>query len=717
EECTACRILRQFGFTDKEAESYLVTVSDRNTGRVLVSPVTRKIIVRAEELAEKDDALCGSIHILLSACLVRTSLAAKILAGHKIDYDRILSVAEGIKNYDPEPKQVAMPKKTDVHAQNTPISEIESFGEFLTEKARKNELEPFFGREKVLERILRVLSRKNKNNPMLVGESGVGKTAVVEGLAQLAVGRSAPDFLRNKEIFSLNVGSLLSGTRYRGDLEEKVGTLLKNLRGKNVILFIDEAHVLLSGGGSDQNVTLSSLLKPALCGDIPVVGATTFDEYTRYIERDPAFERRFTKVIVPEMTIDETNELILRKKAGLEKHFGLSIDKKAATLATDLSVRYLSDGFLPDKAIDLTEEAFAKAKAEQKKKVTEEDVRYVLSERTGIPVNKLTIEERKRALQIEEELKKRVMGQPEAIDKTASAIRRTYAGLKDEERPYSFLFIGPTGVGKTETAKTLAEVLFGNENELIRFDMSEFSEKNSVAKLIGSPPGYVGYEEGGRLTEAVRKKPYSVLLLDEIEKADASVYSLLLQLLDDGRLTDAKGKTVDFSHVIVIMTGNIGVKNRSKNKGSVGFITAEKDDKEGVFSELKSILPPEFINRINNIIIFDDLSKEILPSIANKLLERIKRTLLHERGIELDVSKSVLTYLADRGYDKEYGARPLRRLIEREIEDELSRYLLETDPKNCSLTITLCGNKPQIRKKRRPKSHACGNQRKKLSPR
>ncbi len=700
EECTACRILHRFGFTDKIAESYLVTVSDRNTGRVLVSPVTRKIIGGAEELAGMEESSCGSIHILLSVCKTRSSLAAKILSRHKIDYDRVLSVAEGIKNFDPEPKQVGLSIDIDKKPTNVPNSELEQFGIFLTEKARNNELEPFYGREKVIERMLRVLSRKNKNNPMLVGESGVGKTAVVEGLAQLAVSNTAPEFLRGKEIFSLNVGSLLSGTRYRGDLEEKTGTLLKLLRGKNIILFIDEAHILLSGGGSDQNTTLSTLLKPALCGELSVIGATTFDEYTKYIERDPAFERRFTKIVVPEMTVDETNDLLKRKKEGLEKHFHLSISADAIPLSTDLSVRYLPDGFLPDKAIDLLEEACAKAVTEKKKRVTDDDVRYVLSERTGIPTSKLTSEERKSALCLEEELKKRVMGQPEAIEKTASAIRRTYAGLKDESRPYSFLFIGPTGVGKTETAKTLAEVLFGSEKELIRFDMSEFSEKNSVAKLIGSPPGYVGYEEGGRLTDAVRKKPYSVLLLDEIEKADAGVYNLLLQALDDGRLTDAKGKTVDFSHVIIIMTGNIGVKNRNNLTSSVGFVTAEKDDKEGIDAELRAALPPEFINRINNIIIFKRLRKEILPSIANKLLERIKKALLRERGIELDVSKSVLTYLADKGYDKEYGARPLRRLVEREIEDELSRYLLETDPKNCSLTITLCGNKPQIRKKK-----------------
>lgn len=475
---------------------------------------------------------------------------------------------------------------------------------------------------------------------------------------------------------------------------------MKLLANGNVILFIDEAHTLLSGGGNEQNVNLSSLLKPALSGKVSVIGATTFDEYAKYVERDPAFERRFTKIVVPELSPEETVRLIERKKEGLEKHFSLKISDDTIRIATELSVRYVSDRYLPDKAIDLIEEACAGAAVKGKKLVGEEDVRSVLSESTGIPIKELTSDERKKVLRLEEELNKRVMGQKEALTKTANAVKRTYAGLKDEKKPYSFLFIGPTGVGKTEMAKTLAEVLFGSEDDLIRFDMSEFSEKNSTTKLIGSPPGYVGYEEGGRLTEAVKRKPYSVLLFDEIEKADPDVYNLFLQVLDDGRLSDAKGKTINFSHTLIIMTGNIGAKKRAITDGSVGFVTQKSDRKEATYEELKNIMPPEFINRINDIIIFEKLSKDIMPLIANKLLERIKKALLRERGIKLEVSQSVLSYLAERGYDKEYGARPLRRLIEREIEDELSRYLLETDPKNCSLTITLCGNKPQIRKKK-----------------
>ena len=707
-DCKAARILQRFGFNGKEAASYLVTVSDRTTGRVLVSPVTRQIIGRAGEIAERESSQCGTIHLLLSVCSHKSSLAAKILSRYKIDYDRVLSVVESLnrQNIFNDRQSIKTVESTN---DSTPSTELEQYGVFLTEKARKKELEAFFGREKELERLFRILSRKNKNNPMLVGESGVGKTAVVEGLAQAIVNGNVPDFLKSKEIFSLNVYSVLAGTRYRGDLEEKVGSIMKLLSGGNMIVFIDDAHSLLSGGGSEQNVNLSSLLKPALCGDMSVIGATTFDEYAKYVERDPAFERRFTKVVIPELSAEETIRLIEQKKAALEKHFSLSIPDIAIRTATELSVRYISDRFLPDKAIDLIEEACAEASVKGHKSVDEEDIRSVLSDSTGIPVKELTSDERKKVLRLEEELNKRVMGQDEALLKTANAVKRTYAGLKDEKKPYSFLFIGPTGVGKTETAKTLAEVLFGSEDELIRFDMSEFSEKNSTAKLIGSPPGYVGYEEGGRLTEAVKRKPYSVLLFDEIEKADPDVYNLFLQVLDDGRLRDAKGKSVDFSHTLIIMTGNIGTKNRKKKNLGVGFVNNVTDPNADVYDELKTVMPPEFINRINDIIIFRDLSKEIMPSIANKILERIKKALESERGIILNISESVLSYLAEKGYDKEYGARPMRRLIEREIEDELSRYLLEEDPQNCSLEIIMCDNKPQIRKKRRTISHACGN--------
>ena len=713
-DCDAARILLRFGFSVKEAEAYLVTVSDRTTGRVLVSPVARHIIGRAGEIAEGESEQCNTIHLLLSVCAHKSSLAAKILSRYKIDYERVLSVAEGLHAQKNRKEETAIVGTEKTGVFRVP-SELEQYGVFLTEKARKGELEPFFGRERELERIFRILSRKNKNNPMLVGESGVGKTAVVEGLAQKIISGEAPDFLKNKEIFSLNVYSVLAGTRYRGDLEEKFGSILKLLSNENVILFIDEAHNLLSGGSSEQTVGLSSLLKPALCGKLNVIGATTFDEYAKYVERDPAFERRFTKVVIPELSAEETVRLIERKKEGLEKHFSLKISSEAIRTATELSVRYVSDRYLPDKAVDLIEEACAGAAVNGKRQVDEEDIRSVLSESTGIPVKELTADERKKVLRLEEELNKRVMGQREALIKTANAVKRTYAGLKDDKKPYSFLFIGPTGVGKTETAKTLAEVLFGSEDELIRFDMSEFSEKNSTSKLIGSPPGYVGYEEGGRLTEAVKRKPYSVLLFDEIEKADPDVYNLFLQVLDDGRLSDAKGKTIDFSHTLIIMTGNIGMRSKKIKKEAVGFGERSFDQKEGIYEELKAVMPPEFINRIDNIIIFEELSKDIMPSIANKLLERIKKALESERGIILNISDSVLSYLAEKGYDKEYGARPMRRLIEREIEDELSRYLLEEDPQNCSLEITMCDNKPQIRKKRRTISHACGNQRKKLS--
>ena len=525
----------------------------------------------------------------------------------------------------------------------------------------------------------------------------MGKTAVIEGLAQRIAQGDVPPFLQKKEIFSLNVSSLVSGTRYRGDLEEKTEKLLRFAQDDRIILFIDEIHTLVNAGG-EQNVSLSSLLKPALTGKLTVIGATTFEEYAKYVEKDPAFERRFTKVIVEETTREETVFLLDKKVPSLEEHFGLSVRKEAVNAAVELSARYIKDRFFPDKAIDLMEETCAKVSIAGRKTVKKEDVKEVLSESTGLPVQDLCTEERERVLKLEEELKKRVKGQDKGMEEVALAVKRTYAGLKEAGRPYSFLFVGSTGVGKTETAKTLAEVLFGSESDLVRFDMSEFTEKNSVAKLIGSPPGYVGYDEGGKLTEAVRRKPYCVLLFDEIEKADGEIYDLFLQLLDDGRLTDGKGRTVDFSHAIVIMTSNIGSPKKTDKK-AVGFIPQSQGEQAKRTEKLKEYFSPEFLNRINKIIFFDSLRKEDLVPIANKLVERIKEALKKERNVDLSVKSEVITFLAEKGYDPEYGARPLRRITESLLEDEISRIILKDDLKNCSLEISMRGEKPQIRTK------------------
>ena len=693
-ECSGAQILKRLGFAEKEAESYLVTVSDRSTGRVIISPVTRQIISLAAKLAENESVPCDTGHILLSLCYHRSSLAAKILSRHKIDYDLILPivVSDASKNESEEMLPISSAPTINVEVE----TELIKFGEFLTKKVRDNKTEPFYGREKEIARLMQVLCRKNKNNPILIGESGVGKTAIVDGLAQKIVSGDVPPFLKNKEIFSLDVSSVVSGTKYRGDLEEKTQQLLKLTENEQIIVFIDEIHTLLNTGNGDQSVNLSSLIKPALTGKLTVIGATTFDEYKKYVEKDVAFERRFTKIVVEEMSPDDTIKLLQNKLPTLERHFDLKISNEAVKASVDLSERFVKDRFFPDKAIDLIEETCAKAAISGQKRITKDDVRQVLADSTGLPVKTLSAEDRERVLQLEKELKKRVKGQDKGLEDVALAIKRTYAGLNEGKRPYSFLFIGPTGVGKTETAKTLAEVLFGAEENLIRFDMSEFSDKNSASKFIGSPPGYVGYEEGGRLTEAVRRQPYCVLLFDDVEKADAEIYDLFLQMLDDGRLTDGKGRTVDFSHAIVIMTSNLG-STKITDKKTVGFIVREEEDRR--MERLKEYFAPEFLNRINKIIFFNSLCKEDLVPIANKLVERIKETLKKERNVTLSVRPEVIAFLAEKGYDKEYGARPLRRVVESLVEDEISQVILTGDLKNCSLEITMCGEKPQIRTK------------------
>ncbi|WP_017754891.1 ATP-dependent protease ATP-binding subunit ClpC [Calidifontibacillus oryziterrae] len=624
---------------------------------------------------------------------------------------------------------------------NTPT--LDSLARDLTQIAREGSLDPVIGRGKEIQRVIEVLSRRTKNNPVLIGEPGVGKTAIAEGLAQQIVQNEVPEILRNKRVMTLDMGTVVAGTKYRGEFEDRLKKVMDEIRqAGNIILFIDELHTLIGAGGAEGAIDASNILKPSLArGELQCIGATTLDEYRKYIEKDAALERRFQPIQVGEPTKEEAILILRGLRDRYEAHHRVTITDEAIEEAVKLSDRYISDRFLPDKAIDLIDEAAAKVrlrsytappnlkeleqkleeikkekdaavqsqefekaaslrdteqrlredlektKKEWKEKqgqedseVTTEDIALVVSAWTGIPVSKLAQAETDRLLNMESVLHNRVIGQEEAVIAVAKAIRRARAGLKDPKRPIgSFIFLGPTGVGKTELARALAEAMFGDEDALIRIDMSEYMEKHATSRLVGSPPGYVGYDEGGQLTEKVRRKPYSVILLDEIEKAHPEVFNILLQVLEDGRLTDSKGRTVDFRNTIVIMTSNVGASELKRNK-YVGFNVQEgqeyKDMKSKVMDSLKKAFRPEFLNRIDEIIVFHSLEKqhigEIVSLMANELTKRLR-----EQGIEFELSETAKQKIADEGFDPEYGARPLRRALQKHAEDRLSEELLK----------------------------------------
>ena len=620
---------------------------------------------------------------------------------------------------------------------------IKSMGRDLTQKARDGKIDPIIGRQEEIERVIEILCRKNKNNPVLIGEAGVGKSAVVDGLALAIVKGEVPELLKNKTIFSLELGGLMAGTKFRGELEDRLKQLIDYITtNKDIVVFIDEIHTLVQVGGDKGEVNPADMLKPYLArGEFQTIGATTTDEYKRYIEKDKALERRFQPVMVNPPSVEQTIEILRGLKDSFEVFHKVKIGDDAIVAAASLSDRYIMDRSLPDKAIDLIDEASSKAKVVGKRKpdelieleeliqkyeaekkeslfaenfekasefrdkiretqdkikalyngsinsnelvITQEDICNVISQWTKIPVSKITENERERLLKLEEILHKRVIGQNEAVNAVSKAIRRARIGLKDNNRPIgSFMFLGQTGVGKTELCKALAEAMFDNENAVIRLDMSEYMEKHSVSKLIGSPPGYVGFDEGGQLTEKVRRKPYSVILFDEIEKAHPDVFNILLQVLDDGRLTDSQGRTVTFKNTIIIFTSNVGVSELPKKKGMLGF--GESDNKELDYDEIKNILTnalkkhfkPEFINRIDVVTVFHPLSYEQLTHIAKLFISNLNKRLINQ-GANLKVTESALKYLIDKGYDSEYGARPLRRLIEQEIEDKIAEQFLE----------------------------------------
>lgn len=634
-------------------------------------------------------------------------------------------------------------KKVDVNAKLP--KELQGLGEDLTEKARLGKLDPIIGRSKEIERIIEILCRRTKNNPVLIGEPGVGKSAIVEGLAQAIVNGDVPEMLRGKTVFSLNITSVLSGTKYRGDFEERLKKAIDAIiQSGNIIVFIDEIHMIVGAGSTSENgVDAANILKPMLArGEMQTIGATTLDEYRKFIEKDSALERRFQQIIVDPPSVEDTITILKGIRSKYEEHHHVTITDEAIEAAAKMSDRYISDRFLPDKAIDLIDEASSKKrisnfvlpdsvkkmedevnrlKVEQdgfakhemydeakvcKKRADElqkqideqkaqwhkshgdaklvvgvDDIAAVVSAWTKIPVVKLTESEAQRLLHLEETLHKRVVGQDEAVSAVAKAVRRARAGVQDAKRPIgSFIFLGPTGVGKTELSKALAEAMFGDENMLIRVDMSEYMDKISVSKMIGSAPGYVGYDEGGQLTEKVRRKPYSVVLFDEIEKAHPDVFNILLQILEDGRLTDSHGRTVNFKNTIVIMTSNIGA-NEIKARAKLGFGSASDEQdyenmKERQMEALKRAMRPEFINRIDDVIIFRPLRKEDMSAIVTMMVDQLAKR-LDDRDIGLSVSEAAKNYIVEHGTNVEYGARPLRRAVQRYIEDELSELILE----------------------------------------
>lgn len=690
----------------------------------------------------------GSEHLLIAILKHLDCTAVKIILSLKANIQKIyvdIMSACGVDGSTAKKEFVSLKKgKNKSRASATPT--LDQFSRDMTMDARMGNLDPVIGREKEIERVLQILSRRMKNNPCMVGEPGVGKTAVAEGIAYLIAAGDVPDTVRDKRLLSLDLSSMVAGSKYRGEFEERIKKVIAEVKNAgNVILFVDELHTIIGAGGAEGAIDASNILKPSLSrGEIQMIGATTRAEYRKYIEKDAALERRFQPVYVEEPTNEETVEILKGLRPAYEEHHHVEISDQALETAVSLSVRYISDRFLPDKAIDLMDEACSRkrlgfgkkakktlpleleiqalsddlenlleaggideaaellkkqrkleAKLDKMKQnknaknvvVDAEDIADVVSVWTKIPVNKLTEQESKRLERLEEELHKRVVGQNEAVDAVAKAIKRSRVGLKDPKRPVgSFLFLGPTGVGKTELSKALAEAVFGSEDALIRVDMSEYMEKHSVSKLIGSPPGYVGFEEGGQLSEKVRSNPYSVILFDEIEKAHSDVFNILLQVLDDGHITDSQGRKVDFKNTIIIMTSNTGAQ-RIIDPKKLGFVTASNADtehedmKKNVMDEVKQNFKPEFLNRIDDIIVFRALTEDDVRNISNLLLKELKQRVASQMEIQLKFGDAVKKLIFEKGYDKKYGARPLKRAIQTNIEDELAEAVLKGEIK------------------------------------
>ncbi len=747
EEGLAARVLESLDITVEEVRAQVARIvgqgDEVTTGQIPFTPRAKKVLELAlREALSLGHNYIGTEHILLGLVRENEGVAARILLDFDADAEKIRN--EIIRMLSgPGRRQAGAGGPAGEKSKSSKL--LDQFGRNLTKQAQEGKLDPVVGRQTEIERLMQILARRQKNNPVLIGEPGVGKTAVVEGLAARISSNQVPEILKGKQIYTLDLAALVAGSKYRGEFEERLKKVMKEIMQRgDIILFIDELHNLVGAGAAEGAIDAASILKPALArGELQTIGATTLDEYRKYLERDAALERRFQQVRVEEPTVDDTVQILRGLRDRYEAHHRVTITDQALEAASELSDRYIQDRHLPDKAIDLIDEAasrlriksmsappryreledeiervrkekeasienqeFEKAaslrdkerKLTQKKReleeqwrtsesneeqpqVGEEEIADIVSMWTGIPVFKLTEAESARLVRMEEELHKRVIGQEEAIVAVAKSIRRARAGIKDPKRPTgSFIFLGPSGVGKTELARTLAEFLFGDEDAMIQVDMSEYMEKHSVSRLVGSPPGYIGYDEGGQLTEAVRRKPYSVLLLDEIEKAHPDVFNILLQILEEGKLTDAQGRRVDFRNTIVIMTSNLGAAQISKNTG-FGFTVGDESGlsydemKSRVMGELKKVFRPELLNRIDEIIVFHKLSKDEIMSIVDLLLRRLREQMAtHEVTIELtDEAKELLV---DKGYDPAMGARPLRRAIQRFIEDPLADFVL-----------------------------------------
>lgn len=713
------------------------------------TPRTKRVLRAAVIISSKTGyTYVGTEHLLLAILSESDSYAVAFLEELGVSVERLAqAVSKGMQG-GAEEGFGGFENESAPNGSQKGGSALDKFGRDLTQAAKNGEIDPVIGREKEIQRVIQILSRRTKNNPVLIGEPGVGKTAVAEGLALEIAKGNVPEILKDKRVVSLDLTGMVAGAKYRGDFEERIKAAIDEVKkSKNTILFIDELHTIVGAGAAEGSADAANILKPSLArGDFQVIGATTLNEYRKYIEKDAALERRFQPVKVGEPTPEQAVQILKGLRDSYEAHHKVKITDEAINAAVTLSSRYIADRYLPDKAIDLIDEGASKVRLasltspdnvkeledeiadyekekasaineqdferaarlrdeqkelqtklddakkkwqEQQKgnsgEVTAEDIAKIVSEWTGIPVVQLTKEESERLLNMENVLHERVIGQSEAVTAIAKAIRRGRVGLKDPKRPVgSFIFLGPTGVGKTELCKALAEAMFGDENAMLRLDMSEYMEKHTVSKLIGSPPGYVGFEEGGQLTEKVRRKPYSVVLFDEIEKAHPDVFNMLLQILEDGRLTDSQGRTVDFKNTIIIMTSNVGARLITEKQSSLGFNSEnenaeeseKKDIKELVTGELRKVFRPEFLNRVDDIIVFNKLNKDEIKQIAVKMLKTLENR-LDKMNIKISFTDNAVSKIADKGFDENYGARPLRRAIQNEIEDPLSEQMLE----------------------------------------
>ena len=753
----AAKALEELGLVTEdifEAVEEHVGRGNKKATSIYMTPRVKHVLELAIQVANHmNHNYVGTEHILLGLLSDGSGVAVAILRAMNI---RSNDVVEAIRSILGSNKGSNNGGQEGINSNND-LGELSDFATDLNESAKQGKIDPVIGRDTEIQRVIQILSRRTKNNPVLIGEPGVGKTAIAEGLAQRIVTDNVPEILRNKRIISLSIGSMLAGAKYRGEFEERLKKAIDEVQQHDdMIIFIDEIHTLVGAGATEGAMDAANILKPALArGEFQVIGATTLDEYKKYIEKDAALERRFQPVQVGEPNEEDALEILKGLRDRYEAFHKAKITDEALTAAVSLSSRYITDRFLPDKAIDVVDEAaskvrmkvfssapdvkaledrlntvkkekeaavtsqdfekaaklrdeeqlllkeigdkksIAKEKSDQKLIVTEEDIAAVVAQWTGIPVAKIAEEESATLLHLEEELHKRVVGQDEAVTAVAKAVRRARAGLKDPKRPIgSFLFLGPTGVGKTELARALASSLFGDESAMIRLDMSEYMEKHTVSRLVGAPPGYVGYEEGGQLTDAVRRKPYSVILLDEVEKAHADFFNILLQVLDDGRLTDSQGRTVDFRNTVIIMTSNLGAKALHKNSPELGFLAAKKSDfnvdenkeiefkeaKKSVMDAVKRHFRPEFLNRIDEMIVFHPLTEEDLKEIVTILMSDVTKR-LEERDLQLEISPEAMQLLVKEGSDFTMGARPLKRAIQRLIEDPVSDLILKGDAK------------------------------------